>query len=52
MTPDEEPTFIQLWTQGASYTAIAQAMRCALGTVASRLDRKAHPHPCRAPCRA
>jgi hypothetical protein len=31
-----EPEFIQLWEQGASYKAIAQALRCPLGTVASR----------------
>ena len=36
MTPTEEAQFIQLWEQGASYQAIAQAMRCPLGTVASR----------------
>jgi DNA-directed RNA polymerase specialized sigma24 family protein len=36
MTPDEEARFIQLWQEGASYKAIAQAMGCALGTVASR----------------
>jgi hypothetical protein len=36
MTPTEEAQFIQLWEQGASYKAIAQAMRCPLGTVASR----------------
>jgi hypothetical protein len=27
ITPDEELTFIQLWNQGASYQAIAQAFR-------------------------
>jgi len=36
MTPADEATFIQLWEQGASYKAIAQALRCPLGTVASR----------------
>jgi hypothetical protein len=36
MTPTDEATFITLWQQGASYQAIAQAMRCPLGTVASR----------------
>jgi DNA-binding transcriptional MocR family regulator len=36
MTPTEEAQFIQLWQEGASYQAIAQAMRCPLGTVASR----------------
>jgi hypothetical protein len=36
MTPAEEQTFIALWQQGASYNAIAQALGCSLGTVASR----------------
>jgi DNA-binding transcriptional MocR family regulator len=36
MTPDEAAEFIALWEQGASYREIAQAMRCSLGTVASR----------------
>jgi len=36
MTPVEETRFIALWTQGASYREIAQALGCALGTVASR----------------
>jgi DNA-directed RNA polymerase specialized sigma24 family protein len=36
MTPAEEATFITLWQQGASYRAIAQALGCPLGTVASR----------------
>src|SRR6267142_1930561 len=36
MTPADEARFIQLWQAGASYQAIAQAMRCPLGTVASR----------------
>jgi hypothetical protein len=36
MTPTEEAEFIALWEQGASYRAIAQAMGCPLGTVASR----------------
>jgi DNA-binding transcriptional MocR family regulator len=31
-----EPEFIQLWQQGATYRAIAQALGCPLGTVASR----------------
>jgi hypothetical protein len=30
-----EPEFIQLWEKGASYKAIAQALVCPLGTVAS-----------------
>ena len=36
MTAADEAQFIQLWQEGASYQAIAQAMRCPLGTVASR----------------
>jgi hypothetical protein len=36
MPPTEEVEFIRLWQEGASYQAIAQAMRCPLGTVASR----------------
>jgi hypothetical protein len=36
MTPTEEQAFITLWNQGASYRAIAQALGCPLGTVASR----------------
>jgi hypothetical protein len=36
MTPDEEQTFIALWEQGASYRELAAALRCPLGTVASR----------------
>ena len=36
MTHADEAEFIQLWNQGASYKAIAQAQRCPLGTVASR----------------
>ena len=36
MTPADEATFIELWQQGASYRAIAQALGCPLGTVASR----------------
>src|SRR6266850_5935346 len=36
MTPADEATFIALWQQGASYQAIAQALRCPLGTVAGR----------------
>jgi DNA-directed RNA polymerase specialized sigma24 family protein len=37
MTPTEEATFIALWTQGASYRDISQALGCALGTVGSRV---------------
>jgi len=36
MTPADEATFIDMWEKGASYRAIAQALRCPLGTVASR----------------
>jgi hypothetical protein len=36
MTPTDEAHFIQLWQQGASYQQLAQALRCPLGTVASR----------------
>jgi hypothetical protein len=36
MTPTDEAHFIQLWQQGASYRAIAQALGCPIGTVASR----------------
>jgi hypothetical protein len=36
MTPTDEAAFIQLWQQGASYTAIAQALGLKLGTVGSR----------------
>jgi hypothetical protein len=36
MTPAEEAQFIQLWQDGASYKAIAAALGCPLGTVASR----------------
>jgi hypothetical protein len=36
MTPTEEAQFIQLWQQGASYRDLAAALRCPLGTVASR----------------
>src|SRR5882724_1187639 len=36
MTPAEEQTFITLWQQGASYRELAAALRCPLGTVASR----------------
>ena len=35
MTPTDEATFIELW-QGASYRELAAALRCPLGTVASR----------------
>jgi hypothetical protein len=36
MTAADEAQFIQLWQAGASYQAIAAALRCPLGTVASR----------------
>ena len=36
MTGTDEARFIQLYQEGASYQAIAQAMPCAIGTVASR----------------
>jgi hypothetical protein len=36
MTGTDEARFIQLYQEGASYQAIAQAMSCAIGTVASR----------------
>jgi DNA-binding transcriptional MocR family regulator len=36
MTPADEATFIALWQQGASYRELAAALRCPLGTVASR----------------
>jgi hypothetical protein len=36
MTPDAEREFITLWTEGASYRDLAQALGCALGTVGSR----------------
>jgi hypothetical protein len=36
MTGTDEARFIQLWQQGASYKAIAQALGCPIGTVASR----------------
>jgi hypothetical protein len=36
MTLAEEQTFIALWQQGASYRELAAALRCLLGTVASR----------------
>jgi hypothetical protein len=36
MSPADEDRFIALWQAGASYRAIAQAMPCPLGTVASR----------------
>jgi hypothetical protein len=36
MTADEERAFIQLWQEGASYKAIAAALGCPVGTVASR----------------
>jgi len=54
MTPADEATFIALWEQGASYQAIAQALRCPLGTVASRsatlaAQGKIQPRPAGAP---
>jgi DNA-binding transcriptional MocR family regulator len=36
MTPADEARFIQLWQQGASYAAIAQALGCPQGAVSSR----------------
>jgi Winged helix-turn-helix DNA-binding len=36
MTPAEEARFIELWQQGASYAAIAQALGIPAGTVSSR----------------
>jgi hypothetical protein len=36
MTGSDEARFVELWQQGASYRAIAQALGCPLGTVASR----------------
>lgn len=36
MTPTDEARFIQLWTEGASYADIAQAMGLKAGTVGSR----------------
>jgi transposase len=36
MTPADEARFIEVWTQGLSYREIAQALGCALGTLASR----------------
>ena len=36
MTPAEEARFIQLWSEGASYAALAEAFGCPLGTVGSR----------------
>jgi hypothetical protein len=36
MTGSDEARFIQLYQEGASYRDIAQAMPCAIGTVASR----------------
>jgi DNA-binding transcriptional MocR family regulator len=36
MTSAEKRRFIRLWTQEASCREIAQALGCALGTVASR----------------
>jgi DNA-binding transcriptional MocR family regulator len=42
MTAADEATFIQLWQEGASYQAIAQALGCPLGTVKSRAHTLAH----------
>jgi hypothetical protein len=36
MTPADEATFISMWEAGASYRELAAALRCPLGTVASR----------------
>jgi DNA-binding transcriptional MocR family regulator len=36
VTPADEATFIVLWSQGASYAAIAQALGIPMGTVSSR----------------
>jgi hypothetical protein len=36
MTSAEEAEFIALWEQGATYRELAAALRCPLGTVASR----------------
>jgi hypothetical protein len=36
MTPTDEATFIEMWAHGASYRELAAALRCPLGTVASR----------------
>jgi hypothetical protein len=36
MIPADEARFVELWQQGASYRALAQALGCPLGTVASR----------------
>jgi hypothetical protein len=36
MTPADEATFIAMWEQGASYRELAAALRCPLGTIASR----------------
>jgi hypothetical protein len=36
MTPADEATFIELWQQGATYAAIAQALGIPTGTVSSR----------------
>jgi hypothetical protein len=36
MTPADEAEFIRLWQEGAGYEAIAQALGCPIGTVASR----------------
>jgi hypothetical protein len=36
MTPAEEAHFIQLWQQGATYAAIADALGIPMGTVSSR----------------
>jgi DNA-binding transcriptional MocR family regulator len=36
MTHADEATFIALWQQGANYRELAAALRCPIGTVASR----------------
>jgi hypothetical protein len=38
MTPADEARFLALYQQGATYRAIAQALGCALGTVAAWAD--------------
>jgi hypothetical protein len=50
MTPADEAAFIALWTEGANYQAIAQAMGLKLGTIGSRAHRlvaqgKIQPRP-------
>ena len=43
MTPTDEATLITLWQQGASYQAIAAALQCPMGTVASRVAALVRP---------